>query len=66
MWDAIGILGIVRDWDGQGSTSRMFLYTQVTDTGGKGVLTQQAHGEFIVSSETICLPNTQQVHGEYF
>ena len=35
-------------------------------TGGKGVLTQQAHGEFIVSSETICLPNTQQVHGEYF
>ena len=36
------------------------------DTGGKGALTQQAHGEFIVSSETICLPNTQQVHGEYF
>ena len=35
-------------------------------TGGKGALTQQAHGEFIVSSETICLPNTQQVHGEYF
>ena len=35
-------------------------------TGGKGVLTQQAHGEFIVSSETICLPNTQWVHGEYF
>ena len=36
------------------------------DTGGKGILTQQAHGEFIVSSETICLPNTQWVHGEYF
>ena len=36
------------------------------DTGGKGALTQQAHGEFIVSSETIHLPNTQQVHGEYF
>ena len=35
-------------------------------TGGKGVLTQQAHGEFIVSSETICLPNTQWVLGEYF
>ena len=34
--------------------------------GGKGALTQQAHGEFIVSSETICLPNTQRVHGEYF
>ena len=33
-------------------------------TGGKGALTQQAHGEFIVSSETIRLPNTQQVHGE--
>ena len=32
---------------------------------GKGALTQQAHGEFIVSSETICLPNTQWVHGEY-
>ena len=35
-------------------------------TGGKGALTQHAHGEFIVSSETIRLPNTQQVHGEYF
>ena len=39
---------------------------QVQITGGKGALTQQAHGEFIVSSETIYLPNTQQVHGEYF
>ena len=36
------------------------------DTGGKGILTQQAHGEFIVSSETIYLPNTQWVLGEYF
>ena len=35
-------------------------------TGGNGALTQRAHGGFIVSSETICLPNTQWVHGEYF
>ena len=35
-------------------------------TGGKGAFTQQAHGEFIVSSETKCPPNTQQAHGEYF
>ena len=28
------------------------------DTGGEGVFTQQAHGEFIVSSETICPPIT--------
>ena len=35
-------------------------------TGGKGALTQQAHGEFVVSSEAICLPNTQWVLGEYF
>ena len=28
-------------------------------TGGKGAFTQQAHGEFIVSSETKCPPNTQ-------
>ena len=27
-------------------------------TGGEGVFTQQAHGEFIVSSETICPPIT--------
>ena len=33
---------------------------------GQGALTQQAHGEFMVSSETKCLPNTQQVHGRYF
>ena len=37
-----------------------------SDTGGKGALIQQAHGEFIVSSETIHLPNTQRVHDEYF
>ena len=36
------------------------------DTGGKSAFTQQAHGEFIVSSETKCPPNTQQAHGEYF
>ena len=35
-------------------------------TGGKGELTQQAHGEFIVSSETMCLPNAQWVLGGYF
>ena len=35
-------------------------------TGGKGVFTQQAHGEFIVSSETICPPITHQAHGGYF
>ena len=35
-------------------------------TGGKSAFTQQAHGEFIVSSETKCPPNTQQAHGEYF
>ena len=36
------------------------------NTGGKSAFTQQAHGEFIVSSETKCPPNTQQAHGEYF
>ena len=36
------------------------------NTGGKGAFTQQAHGEFIVSSETKCPPNTQQAHVEYF
>ena len=39
---------------------------QPTATGGKGVFTQQAHGEFIVSSETICPPVTHQAHGVYF
>ena len=43
-----------------------FATSCTANTGGKGALTQQAHGEFIVSSETICLPNTQWVHGEYF
>ena len=37
-----------------------------SDTGGKGVFTQQAHGEFIVSSETIRPPITHQAHGGYF
>ena len=36
------------------------------DTGGKGVITQWVHGEFIVSFETICLVNTHQVCVEYF
>jgi hypothetical protein len=35
-------------------------------TGGKGLFTQWAHVEFIVSSETICPANTPQVHGVYF
>ena len=35
-------------------------------TGGKGVFTWQAHGEFIVTSETICPPLTHQAHGGYF
>jgi hypothetical protein len=37
-----------------------------TFNGGKGVFTQWAHVEFIVSSETICPANTPQVHVEYF
>ena len=35
-------------------------------TGGKDQNTQWVHGEFIVSSETICPPHTQWVHGELF
>ena len=45
---------------------RIGLYDWSGLTGGKGVFTQQAHGEFIVSSETKCPPNTQQAHGEHF
>ena len=30
------------------------LRTETTNTGGKSAFTQQAHGEFIVSSETKC------------
>ena len=37
-----------------------------TDTGGKEVITQWVHGEFIVSFETIRLVNTHQVCVEYF
>ena len=60
-----------RDRAFDASTRAMGYSAAITDrvwaiTGGKGVLTQQAHGEFIVSSETICLPNTQWVLGEYF
>ena len=35
-------------------------------TGGKGVITQWVHGEFIVSFETIHPVNTHQVCVEYF
>ena len=35
-------------------------------TGGKGVFTWRAHGEFIVSSETIRPPITHQAHAGYF
>ena len=38
----------------------------VPHTGGKGVITQWVHGEFIVSFETICPVNTHQVSAEYF
>ena len=36
------------------------------DTGGKGAFTQWVHGEFMVSSEAICPPNTHWAHAEYF
>ena len=36
------------------------------NTGGKGVITQWVHGEFIVSFEIIHLVNTHQVCVEYF
>ena len=39
---------------------------QNDDTGGEAVFTRQAHGEFIVSSETIRPPLTHQAHGGYF
>ena len=45
---------------------RLEMRGEPTCTGGKSAFTQQAHGEFIVSSETKCPPNTQQAHGEYF
>ena len=38
----------------------------ISYTGGEGVFTQQAHDEFIVSSETICPPVTHQANGGYF
>ena len=37
-----------------------------SNTGGKGIITQWVHGEFIVSFETIRLVNTHQVCVEYF
>ena len=40
--------------------------SQCGGTGGKGVFTWQAHGEFIVSSETICPPFTHQANVGYF
>ena len=39
---------------------------QVAVTGGKGAFTQWAHGEFMVSYEAICPPNTHWAHAEYF
>ena len=50
------------------ATNQIVIQCQVTFsfTGGKGVFTWQAHGEFIVSSETICPPVTHQAHGGYF
>ena len=35
-------------------------------TGGEGAFTQWVHGEFMVSSEVICPPNTHWAHAEYF
>ena len=35
-------------------------------TGGKGSITQWVHAEYIVGSETIRPPFTQQVRGGYF
>ena len=34
-------------------------------TGGEGEFTQWVHGEFMVSSEAICLPDTHWAHAEY-
>ena len=39
---------------------------QEANIGGKGSFTQWVHGEFFVSSETICLVVAQQAHGEFF
>ena len=36
------------------------------NTGGEGAFTQWVHGEFMVSSEAICPPNTHWAHAEYF
>ena len=36
------------------------------DTGGEGAFIQWLHGEFMVSSEAICLPNIHWAHAEYF
>ena len=38
----------------------------ITYTGGEGSITQQVHGEFMVSSETIRSHFTQWVHAGYF
>ena len=40
--------------------------SELIDTGGKGAFTQWVHGEFMVSSEAICPPNTHWAHAEYF
>ena len=44
----------------------LVFYLVVALTGGRGVFTWQAHGEFIVSSETIRPLITHQAHGGYF
>ena len=51
---------------GPGMTERSLDSLLLDDTGGKGSITQWVHAEYIVGSETICLPFTQWVRGGYF
>jgi len=62
------VLGVVREEvkKGSGEVWKVVLFGKVTHTGGKGLLTQQVHCEFMVSSETICPHFIQQVHAGYF
>ena len=39
---------------------------EVTDTGGKGSITQWVHAEYMEGSETICPTFTRWVRGGYF
>ena len=41
-------------------------FSETANTGGKGSITQWVHAEYIVGSETICLPFTQWARGGYF